>query len=208
MAKNQELVDLLRRVKFEDTLTQNEIAKRMGISKSYLSDTVNGRYPFSNELRSRLYEAFPYLGQEQRTHVVTTEHQDGIPLIPQSAMAGPFDGNDSTWMSYDCEMYRIPAFDALKADFIIRVDGDSMEPTYMPGDLVACKKVPLSDIWFQWGKVYVIGTVQGALVKRLRRSEENNCVKVISDNSAYEPFDLPVSEIHTLALAIGLVRVG
>lgn len=208
MVKNQELMDLVRRVKYESGLTQNDIAKKIGISKSYLSDTVNGRYPFSDELKGKLYESFPYLAKEQDEPNSADSKEAGIPLIPQSAMAGPFDGNDSKWMPYDCEMYRIPAFDALKADFIIRVDGDSMEPTYMPGDLVACKKVPLNDIWFQWGKAYVIGTVQGALVKRLRRSEKDDCVKVVSDNAAYEPFDLPVAEIHTLALAIGLVRVG
>lgn len=208
MVKNQELVDLVRKVKYETGLTQNDIAKKIGISKSYLSDTVNGRFPFSDELRGKLYETFPGLVGKTYEPSRTDSATKGIPLIPQSAMAGPFDGNDSKWMPYDCEMYRIPAFDALKADFIIRVDGDSMEPTYMPGDLVACKKVPLNDIWFQWGKAYVIGTVQGALVKRLRKSDRDDCVKVVSDNSAYEPFDLPIAEIHTLALAIGLVRVG
>lgn len=44
MVKNQELMNLVRRVKYESGLTQNDIAKKIGISKSYLSDTVNGRY--------------------------------------------------------------------------------------------------------------------------------------------------------------------
>lgn len=208
MAKNQELSDIVRRIKFVSDLNQIRIAERIGVTKTYLSDMLNGRYPLTDDMRKKLYDAFPYLVQSDEEQNTEHDQSHGIPLIPQSAMAGHFDGNDSKWMSYDCEMYHIPAFEAMKADFIIRVDGDSMEPTYMPGDLVACKKVPLNDIWFQWGKTYVLGTVQGALVKRLRKSSKEDCVMIESDNKHYEPFELPVSEIHTLALVVGLIRVG
>ena len=65
MVKNQELMNLVRRVKYESGSTQNDIAKKIGINKSYLSDTVNGRYPFNDELKGRLYESFPTTGQNQ-----------------------------------------------------------------------------------------------------------------------------------------------
>ena len=45
-----------------------------------------------------------------------------------------------------------------------------MQPKYNSGDLVACRVVPLGT-FFQWNKVYVLDTEQGALIKR---GEHNN----------------------------------
>ena len=61
----------------------------------------------------------------------------GIPLIPVEAMAGFLSGEVSVLES-DCERLNIPG---LKADFVIPVSGDSMEPKYYSGDYVACQNV-------------------------------------------------------------------
>ena len=88
---------------------------------------------------------------------VLENSHEGIPLIPLSAMAGAFTGETSV-MEYECERYVIPAFKG--ADFLIPVKGDSMQPTYYPGDLVACQRVSLGDLFFQWNKTYVLDTAQ------------------------------------------------
>lgn len=128
----------------------------------------------------------------------------GIPLIPLSAMAGAFT-DDISVMEYECERYVIPAFKG--ADFLIQVKGDSMQPTYYSGDLVACQRVPLNDLFFQWNKTYVLDTVQGPLIKRIRRGSDDRHVLVVSDNTAYEPFELSKDQFHGVALVRGLVRL-
>lgn len=130
----------------------------------------------------------------------------GIPLIPIDAMAGFGEGSFQI-MDYDTSCYRVPEFDELKAEFMIRVKGSSMYPKYNSGDLLACKKLPLSDIFFQWNKVYVLSTEQGALVKRVKKSEKENCIKLISDNKKYDPFDLPISAVYSIALVLGVIRL-
>lgn len=131
--------------------------------------------------------------------------QDGIPLIPISAMAGVFKG-EITVMDYECERYVVPAFKG--ADFLMRVQGDSMQPTYRPGDIVACQRVPLTDIFFQWGKAYVIDTDQGAIVKRIRPAHDDDHLLIVSDNAdAYPPFTLHRSHLHGVALVRGLIRL-
>lgn len=127
-----------------------------------------------------------------------------LPLIPINAMAGAMTGEDVSFMDYDCEKYIVPIFRG--AEFLIRVQGDSMFPKYASGDIVACKHVPLERLWFQWGKTYVIDTRQGALVKRLEPSEREGCVSIHSENPKYKPFDLEVDEINGVAMVIGTIR--
>lgn len=142
--------------------------------------------------------------QEKKTFIAMQSDDKGIPLIPLSAMAGAFAGESSV-MEYECERYVIPAFKG--ADFLIQVKGDSMQPTYYSGDLVACQRVPLGDIFFQWNKTYVLDTVQGPLIKRIRRGSDDDHVLVVSDNSEYEPFELSKDQFHGVALVRGLVRL-
>lgn len=119
-------------------------------------------------------------------------------------MAGPFT-DDTSVMEYECERYVIPAFKG--ADFLIQVKGDSMQPTYYSGDLVACQRVPLNGLFFQWNKTYVLDTIQGPLIKRIRRGSDNDHVLIVSDNPDYEPFELSKDQFHGVALVRGLVRI-
>ena len=157
----------------------------------------------SDELRMRtaidVYRA-------QMNNKSSEEEHKGIPLIPVHAMAGTLSGDSTTINSWDIEdWYTIPAF--RKSDFCIRVDGDSMEPRYCRGDIIACTRVPLTDLWFQWGKVYVVDTCQGVLVKHVEQGSDNEHIKLVSDNPEYKPFEIPTSELYGLAIVNGLIRV-
>jgi phage repressor protein C with HTH and peptisase S24 domain len=129
--------------------------------------------------------------------------QKGIPLIPAHAEAGVFSGEINV-MELDCERYVVPVFK--DAEFLIYVKGLSMQPTFRSGDIVACKKLPL-DTFFQWNKVYVLDTDQGALIKRIKKSAKENFVLVVSDNDKYDPFELSLKKIYSIALVIGVIRL-
>lgn len=129
---------------------------------------------------------------------------EGIPLVPLSAMAGAF-SDETSVMEYECERYVIPAFKG--ADFLIQIKGDSMQPTYYSGDLVACQRMPLNDIFFQWNKAYVLDTVQGPLIKRIMPGSDADHVLIVSDNSNYPPFELHKAQFNGVALVRGLVRL-
>lgn len=71
--------------------------------------------------------------------------------------------------------------------YLIYVDGESMEPTLRPGDVIlvdrrSAQAVPRDGI-------YVLRMDGSLLVKRLQRLPGRK-VKVTSDNPAYEPFEL------------------
>lgn len=134
-----------------------------------------------------------------------TKLRAGIPLIPIDALAGWGEG-ESQVMPYDVKHYSVPEFEEQKVDFLISVKGDSMYPKYQTGDIVACKKLPL-DTFFQWNKVYVLDTVQGAMLKRVKKSDKSGFITCVSENTAYEPFDLALTDTNALAIVLGSIRM-
>ena len=129
---------------------------------------------------------------------------EGIPLLPIDAMAGALT-SEQTVLEYECERYVVPIFNG--ADFLIPVSGNSMTPTYYPGDIVACKRVPLSGLFFQWGKIYVIDTSQGPLIKRIKPGQSPEQLCIVSDNNDYDPFQLPITDVRAVALVVGVIRL-
>lgn len=126
-----------------------------------------------------------------------------LPLIPIDAIAGP-----GTTVYEDMQVedyYMINEF--RNSDFLIRIKGDSMSPKFTGGDIVACKKVT-DRLFFQWGRVYVIYTQsQGVMIKRVQPSERPDCIKCVSDNEKYAPFDVPTDDIVALALINGSISL-
>lgn len=140
---------------------------------------------------------------KENNSIKLSEDGTGIPLIPVEAMAGCFTGSQTVLLQ-ECERYVVPAFK--NADFLIRVSGDSMVPRYFSGDMVACKMLSLADIFFQWGKVYVLDTDQGALIKKVERGSSSDTITLVSENQAYQPFELLIRQVYHIAIVMGLIR--
>ncbi len=139
--------------------------------------------------------------KQNNTNIKTSDK--AIPLIPLNAMAG-FGTGENQVLIHECEHYIVPMF--REAEFLIPVKGSSMIPKYNSGDLVACKKVRL-DTFFQWNKVYVLDTEQGALIKRIKKGSDNNHITLVSDNKDYEPFELPLDRLNAIAIVVGVIRL-
>lgn len=166
----------------------------------------------TKELR-RNYEGTPTDDRERPKEETNERPQmkpvvsGGIPLIPIDAVAG-FNGWDESGISeLDCARYDVPDFAAVHADFLIRVSGSSMYPKYSSGDILACRKI-LEVTFIQWGKIYVIDSQQGAMVKRLFEIEgDEEHILCKSDNENYPPFKLPKDEIRSLSIVVGAIRL-
>jgi len=141
------------------------------------------------------------LEPEKKYHAKKSDK--GIPLIPITAMAGAFTG-DLQILDQECDRYVVPIFKG--ADFLIPVKGSSMYPKYSSGDIVACKRIPI-DTFFQWNKVYVLDTDQGPLIKRVNQGKAENSILIVSDNDKYPPFELNRTQIHNIALVLGVIRL-
>ena len=131
-----------------------------------------------------------------------------LPLLPFDAVAGFMANNIPDSFAFSEETYSVPEFTARGADFAIRVCGDSMQPKYNNGDILACRKID-EMTFFQWGKVYVMDTRQGALVKKVFPDNNNpdNILCVSENKEDFPPFTLPKAEIRSISIVVGVIGV-
>lgn len=144
--------------------------------------------------------------ESKRPALIPSDGNQGIPLIPIDAMAG-FGSGDIRVMNYEVSRYVVPEFEELDVEFMIRVKGSSMYPKYNSGDIVACKHLSLADIFFQWNKVYVLDTDQGALIKRVKKGSDKEHILLVSDNESYDPFEIHLNQVHAIAIVMGVIRM-
>ena len=132
------------------------------------------------------------------------ERKEGIPLLPFSAVAGSLSENTPIDATMAIERYVVPDFSARGADCAIRVDGNSMWPRYSSGDILAIRTV-LDPTFFQWGKVYVLSTNQGCVIKRLFPDPENpDGIICHSENSEnYPDYKITKQDIFGVAIVVG-----
>ena len=126
------------------------------------------------------------------------EESDGklIPLLPLSAEGGSLDGFDNLGVSLpDCEVIYSPIRDA---DMAITVSGKSMEPNYPEGCRVVVKRINHA-LFIEWGREYVLDTINGIVLKTLEPSDDADFIRCISlnpDQRRYAPFEVPKESIR------------
>lgn len=185
-------------------VSKSEFEKKVGLSNAYLANIKKTNSEVQPKMLEKMILAYPEL-ESYLESKETIDLKNPIPLIPIEAMAGKAIGSMQVATEDIQENYFVPDFKG--ADFMIKVKGSSMYPKYNSGDIVACKKLCLTDLFFQWNKVYVLDTEQGALIKRIRKGKDENHILVVSDNEKYEPFDLHRSKLNAIALVIGVIRL-
>lgn len=77
---------------------------------------------------------------------------------------------------------------------LIRVSGDSMEPTLQSGDLALVDHG--KNYVDPQGGVYAISIDQAIMIKRIQVLHPSKLIKVISDNSRYEPLETSLDQLR------------
>lgn len=80
------------------------------------------------------------------------------------------------------------------ADFAIKMVCDSMSPEYPVGSTMITKKVS-ADLFLEWGKVYVIDTPNGIMVRRVMPAEGSDEVRCEAINVNYPPITTQRREV-------------
>lgn len=88
-----------------------------------------------------------------------------------------------------------------RADFVVRVSGDSMEPDFPDGDYVLIRKTEDVDI----GQVGLFFNDGQGYIKRLQKNSRGKPV-LRSINPAYK--DIPVGDCYTFGEVLGTVRIA
>ena len=116
-----------------------------------------------------------------------------VPLMPISAKGGTLDEFSRSIMENDCEKVLSPI---KGADFAITVCGDSMSPDYPSGCHILIKKIE-ERAFIDWGKVFVLDTVNGTIIKKLMPvSDDPSKIKCISINPEYPPYEISLEYVR------------
>lgn len=181
------------------------------LSKGTMSKIRNSRCGVSMNTLQAFCLAYPNANPDYiltgRGEMFLDERLDAsiktLPRIPHDAAAGSLTDAVDGVTEFQCE--RVPVVAAFpKYDFTIRVSGRSMEPMYFSGDELACLRVNEAR-FLQWGRVHVLDTTQGVVVKRIY--DNGDSIRCVSYNPEYSDFNVPKEDIRSYNLVVGALRL-
>lgn len=206
MAENKRLIEVIAFLKEERVIyNESDFAKQIEIGKSFLSDIKAGRKPLSEQnvlkicaLDTRINSEWLLTGEgsmfNDRPTVQEEEEHILVPLLPISAQGGSLNDFVTSVNVKDCEKIISPI---KGADIAITISGDSMADEYPSGSIVLAKRIN-ERAFIDWGKVYVLDTCNGVVVKTLTPSQKEDCVRCVSinPNPIYAPFEVALNDIY------------
>ena len=185
---NTEFKSLIGDIKYKYALTQAQIAERLGITRPYISEIINGRAPFSDALREKIEETFPLDKMlEEKSNEPNT-----VPLLPIFAQAGSLTGWSEGIEEAKCERVISPVKDI---DMAVHIYGESMYPDIPNGSVVYVRRV--SGRIIDWGRAYILDTVDGPVLKYLTPGADEEHIRCQSANHdpKFAPFEVLKEDI-------------
>lgn len=115
-------------------------------------------------------------------------------LLPVTAQGGSLNDFVVSVRESECEKVVSPT---RGVDFAMTVSGDSMSPEYPNGSRIFIKRIN-ERAFIEWGKVYVIDTCNGTVIKILVPAEKEGYVKCVSINQdpIFAPFEVAFEDIY------------
>lgn len=198
-------------------INTSEFERSIGVSKSYWRNTKN----ISADVLLEIVKKYPELNIEwlitgkgsmlksaASSPEISNIQEEGTPLLPVEAWGGSLSGSSIAVLAEQCKKYNVPISNI---DYLIPIAGDSMMPSYCPGDVVAIKRVR-EKAFIEWGKVYVLDTCNGVVIKEVQPSENEGCITCVSHNlpERYKPFEVSLDpeDFYGMYAVKGTVRIS
>ena len=197
----------LNQVLKESKITKRELASRAKISRMTLDALLGGADTKISTLEhvaavlgvkvSELFEPSP-----PKKPAVVSVHDDAGTITYYPSMSGaagdiPFtEKNELEHLAM-----QVPTFEDCR--LAVNVYGNSMAPGIKSGDIVLMAE--WHERYIEWGNIYLVVTRSGhRVIKRLYRSDDEQCIECRSDNSeASPPFKVDKDDILHLYLVKG-----
>lgn len=186
-------------------LSQRRFEEAVGLSNGYVN---NIRTTIGAGTLQKILGKFPELNQnwlitgegEMLASPVVPADVEARPHFPTEVAAGALVGMSDPVTLQDCEMRPVvrqfPSY-----DYTMVIRGDSMEPKFEGGDEIAIRRV--TD-FVEWGKVYVLNTQDGAVIKRIY--DAGDAYRCVSYNQAYPDFLVPKDSVISIFKVVGQLR--
>ena len=188
-------------------LTMQDMADRLGVSQQAVSGAI--RRGIGVNTAKRWAEAFGFSveflttgsGQLMDGDPTTILQQEphSVPLLPIFAQAGSLTGWSEGVKEAECERVISPVKDV---DMAVHIYGESMYPDIQNGSVVYVRRIN-PRAFIEWGRAYILDTVNGPLLKYLTPGSDEEHIKCVSANHdpMYAPFEVAKEDV------LGIYRV-
>lgn len=188
-------------------ITYEQLGEKTGVAKSSINRWVTGKtQKFSLDNIVKICKVLsldvPAVLGWNKTSLpnglkeINPDSFSKVPLIGSVAAGTPILAEESYDAYIDCPC---------KADYALRISGDSMNPNYLDGDVVFIRTQDTIDYD---GQVLVVLLDDSATLKHVYR--QSNGLLLISDNPSYQPMFMPFDEYNTvrvLGKPVGFTRM-
>lgn len=175
-------------------ITQKVLASKLGVTENTIQNWERGKkIPLTKHKPLQdLWDSVPKLVTHAHYGGATDDTPKIVPLIPIQAQGGTLNDFTRSVMEYDCEKIVSPI---KGADFAMTVSGDSMSPEYPNGCQILIKQID-PNVYIDWGRVYVLDTANGTIIKKLMPVDEDKTkVLCVSINPNYPSFEVSLEHV-------------
>ena len=191
----------IKELRNEQNIKQAELASVVKVSQAALSGYETGKYEADIETYKRIADYFS----------VSLDYLLGKETLPANAIKIPVLGSVPAGIPLEAiediiDWEEIPKSLASggKEYFALQVEGDSMYPDYLPGDIVIVQKTPVCSSGDDC-VVYVNG--YDATLKQVKLDEKHGTLTIVPKNPSYPPRTFSKEEIQSLPVTIAGVVV-
>ncbi len=207
-------------------MTQEQLAQRLGVGKAALSMIETGKAGLSSRNLNIMVQEFNVNAEwvetgngemftaepDLKKFMLRTDSSVPLQSVPLYSIEGTaglvplFSNPDGAKPVNYIHIPNLP-----KCDGAIYIVGDSMYPLLKSGDIVLYKQIlDISNIF--WGDMYLLSIdldgEEYVTVKYIQKSEDPNCVRLVSQNQHHADKEIEVSRIRALALIKASVRMN
>ena len=179
-----------------------ELSRKMGYKTDQNLHSVLGAKEMSSGVIERMAVATGkpigwFYGEGVEERPVEFDDANTVPLLPIFAQAGSLTGWSEGIEEVKCERVISPVQDV---DMAVHIYGESMYPDIPNGSVCYVKRVKAV---IEWGRAFILDTVDGPLLKYLTPGSDEAHVRCVSANHdpRYAPFEVAKEDI------LGIYRV-
>ena len=179
-----------------------ELSRKMGYKTDQNLHSVLGAKEMSSNVLERMADAMGkpigwFYDDDDPEEQLEPVAPNSVPLLPIFAQAGSLTGWSEGIEEVKCEQVISPVNGI---DMAVHIYGESMYPDIPNGSVVYVKKVKSV---IEWGRAFILDTVDGPLLKYLTPGTDEEHVRCISANHdpKYAPFEVAKEDI------LGIYRV-
>lgn len=219
---NKNFHETLKNYFVSQKMTQNDVAERLNLSRTIVSNYLNGQKNFGRHSAMKWANTFGIdavwlMTQGERGKDPTLEKQPqtpihdnnviNVPIINLDVRGGLFPNDETDVSQYTLGTMPFNRNIATEGDFVAPVFGDSMSPRYPSGSYILLRPLPLWREWLEFGNPYVLELADlRRTIKIVRKGLTPDTYRLECYNPDYDTTEIPTSIIKNVFQVLAVFK--